>query len=67
MNPVAFTYARAATLDAAAELLTTNGVFSKAIAGSQSLGPMLNQRLAQLDLLIDITGIPEMAAESSIS
>ena len=43
---------------AADRLLAQDGVFSKAVAGSQSLGPMLNLRLAQPDLLVDITSIP---------
>ena len=32
----------------------------KILAGGQSLGPMLNLRLAQPDLLVDITRIPEL-------
>ncbi len=32
----------------------------KILAGGQSLGPMLNLRLVQPDLLVDITGIPEL-------
>ena len=32
----------------------------KFIAGGQSLGPMLNLRLAQPDLLVDLTGIAEL-------
>ena len=34
------------------------------LAGGQSLGPMLNLRLAQPALLVDITRIPELAAVS---
>jgi carbon-monoxide dehydrogenase medium subunit len=33
-------------------------VVVKFIAGGQSLGPVLNLRLFQSDLLVDITGIP---------
>ena len=33
---------------------------AKFIAGGQSLGPMLNLRLAQPELLVDITGIAEL-------
>lgn len=62
MKPVAFDYERPGTLDAAAKLLTEDGVFSKIMAGSQSLGPMLNLRLAQPELLIDITSIAELMA-----
>jgi carbon-monoxide dehydrogenase medium subunit len=60
MKPVAFDYERPANLDDATKLLAEQGIFSKAIAGSQSLGPMLNLRLAQPDLLVDITAIPEL-------
>jgi aerobic carbon-monoxide dehydrogenase medium subunit len=62
MKPVAFEYARPTTLADAAALLGTPQVFAKAIAGGQSLGPMLNLRLAQPDLLVDITSIPELTA-----
>ena len=64
MKPVAFEYERAADLDEATKLLAEEGVFSKVIAGSQSLGPMLNLRLAQPDLLVDITSVPELAVIS---
>jgi aerobic carbon-monoxide dehydrogenase medium subunit len=60
MKPVAFDYARPALLDEATRLLAEDGVFAKAIAGSQSLGPMLNLRLAQPDLLVDISALPEL-------
>jgi len=62
MKPVAFAYERPTTLADAAALLGQREVFSKALAGGQSLGPMLNLRLAQPDLLVDITSIPELTA-----
>jgi aerobic carbon-monoxide dehydrogenase medium subunit len=62
MKPVAFEYARPTTLSDAAALLGAPQVFAKALAGGQSLGPMLNLRLAQPDLLVDITSIPELTA-----
>ncbi len=62
MKPNAFDYERPASLQEAGTLLSEQGVFAKAIAGSQSLGPMLNLRLAQPDLLVDVTGIPEMTS-----
>lgn len=67
MKPVAFDYERPASLKAAGKLLNEDGIFAKAIAGSQSLGPMLNLRLAQPDLLVDVTGIPELTAVSDTS
>ncbi|MEZ5785662.1 MAG: FAD binding domain-containing protein [Xanthobacteraceae bacterium] len=60
MKPVAFDYARPTTLQAACALLSEQSS-AKIIAGGQSLGPMLNLRLAQPSLLIDITRIPELA------
>jgi carbon-monoxide dehydrogenase medium subunit len=62
MKPVAFEYVRPTMLAEAAALLGEPQVFSKALAGGQSLGPMLNLRLAQPDLLVDITSIPELTA-----
>jgi aerobic carbon-monoxide dehydrogenase medium subunit len=62
MKPVPFAYERPASIEAATRLLGEENVFAKVLAGSQSLGPMLNLRLAQPDLLIDITSIPELSA-----
>src|SRR5262249_14477754 len=42
---------------AAAIALAERGDGVKFIAGGQSLGPMLNLRLAQPDMLVDLTGI----------
>lgn len=60
MKPVAFDYARPATVAEALKALGTSG--AKVLAGGQTLGPMLNLRLAQPTLLVDITRIPELAA-----
>ena len=60
MKPVAFDYARPRTVSAALELLDTNPN-AKILAGGQTLGPMLNLRLVQPELLIDITRISELA------
>ena len=62
MKPVAFDYARPTTLADAARLLGQGSGLSKVLAGGQSLGPMLNLRLAQPDLLVDITSIAELTA-----
>ena len=62
MKPVAFDYERPTTLADAARLLNQANGFAKILAGGQSLGPMLNLRLAQPDLLVDITSIPELTA-----
>lgn len=60
MKPVAFDYVRPGTLQAACTLLAEQAN-AKILAGGQSLGPMLNLRLAQPAVLIDITRIPELA------
>jgi carbon-monoxide dehydrogenase medium subunit len=62
MKPVAFDYQRPITLAAAGALLGQANGFCKVLAGGQSLGPMLNLRLAQPDLLVDVTSIPELIA-----
>ncbi|MGA7489277.1 MAG: FAD binding domain-containing protein [Xanthobacteraceae bacterium] len=60
MKPTNFEFARVTSLgDAAAILRKANGD-AKAVAGGQSLGPMLNLRLVQPTILIDITAIPEL-------
>jgi carbon-monoxide dehydrogenase medium subunit len=61
MKPVAFDYARPKGIDEAIALLGANPD-AKILAGGQTLGPMLNLRLAQPALLIDITRIAELAA-----
>ncbi len=61
MKPVAFDYARPASVAEALGMLAGNSG-AKVLAGGQTLGPMLNLRLAQPTLLVDITRIPELAA-----
>jgi carbon-monoxide dehydrogenase medium subunit len=59
MKPVAFDYECPSSVDAAITLLAQSGN-AKLLAGAQTLGPMLNLRLAQPDLVIDVTRIPEL-------
>jgi aerobic carbon-monoxide dehydrogenase medium subunit len=61
MKPVAFDYARPASVTEALQMLAGNRE-AKVLAGGQTLGPMLNLRLAQPALLVDITRIRELAA-----
>jgi len=61
MKPVAFDYVRPSTVNEAVGLLCDHAD-AKILAGGQTLGPMLNLRLAQPALLIDITRIAELAA-----
>ena len=57
MKPAPFTLLRARTCDEAVEFLQRAGGGAKVIAGGQSLGPMLNLRLVQPGVLVDISGI----------
>ena len=60
MKPVRFDYLRPADLAAAVTAASGDDATVKFLAGGQSLGPMLNLRLVQPDLLVDITGIAEL-------
>jgi len=60
MKPSAFAYARPKTLDEAIGLLAASGGEAKAIAGGQSLMPMLAFRLSTPKLLVDIGRIPDL-------
>jgi len=55
MKAGAFQYQRPGTAAEACALLAAGAGLSKPIAGGQSLGPMLNLRLAQPDTVIDLT------------
>jgi 2-furoyl-CoA dehydrogenase FAD binding subunit len=60
MKPHPFDYARAETIDEAVGLLADHGDAARVIAGGQSLLAMLNLRLLEPGLLVDITRIPEL-------
>jgi carbon-monoxide dehydrogenase medium subunit len=60
VKPARFDYQRPRELGAALALLAGENVTAKALAGGQSLGPLLNMRLVQPELVVDITAIPEM-------
>lgn len=61
MKPAAFEYVRPRDVGEAVRALAGN-TGAKVLAGGQTLGPMLNLRLAQPALLVDITRIAELAA-----
>ncbi|HEX9719575.1 MAG TPA: FAD binding domain-containing protein, partial [Ramlibacter sp.] len=46
MKPAAFAYLRPASIEEALEQLAHFGEEAKVVAGGQSLGPMMNMRLA---------------------
>jgi carbon-monoxide dehydrogenase medium subunit len=60
MKPSRFDYERPTSLATALGYLRRDDLNVKLLAGGQSLGPMLNLRLVQPDLLVDITAIPEL-------
>ena len=60
MKPVRFDYARPTDLATAVAFGSRDDAVVKFLAGGQSLGPMLNLRLIQPDLLVDITAIAEL-------
>ena len=57
MKPAKFDYFAPGTLDEALELLAQHGPDAKALAGGQSLMPMMNLRLARPAVVIDINRI----------
>jgi carbon-monoxide dehydrogenase medium subunit len=60
MKPVAFEVVRPGSLKEAAEVLLAHAGEAQIIAGGQSLGPMLNLRLARPRMLVDITALEEL-------
>ena len=60
MKAAPFAYERPSNLKAAVALMAETSGAAKIMAGGQSLGPMLNLRLVQPDMIIDITGLAEL-------
>src|SRR3954467_13644651 len=60
MKPAPFDYEAPASLDAALDLLARHGADAKILAGGQSLIPVMNFRLAEPALLIDINRVAEL-------
>jgi len=61
MKPAAFDYFRPSSLEEALRQLAACGDSAKVIAGGQSLGPMLNMRLAMPAAIIDLNDLTELA------
>ena len=57
MKPAAFDYLKPASVEEALRALAAEGEGARLLAGGQSLAPMLNMRLVQPALLIDIAGL----------
>jgi aerobic carbon-monoxide dehydrogenase medium subunit len=66
MKAAAFDYVRPATLPATLGLIAETPD-AKLLAGGQTLGPMLNLRLAQPSLIIDIARVAELAEVAEAS
>ena len=61
MKPHPFDYVRADTVDEVADILAEYGEAARVLAGGQSLIAMLNLRLLQPEVLIDINHIAEVS------
>jgi carbon-monoxide dehydrogenase medium subunit len=60
MKPAPFKYYAPTTLEEALAHLAEHGYDAKALAGGQSLIPMLNFRLAQPSVLVDLNNVSEL-------
>jgi carbon-monoxide dehydrogenase medium subunit len=60
MKAAPFAYERPSSLTSAVVLRAETNGAAKIMAGGQSLGPMLNLRLVQPELIIDIAGLAEL-------
>lgn len=60
MKPAPFKYYAPSTVDEALERLAEHGWDAKVLAGGQSLIPMMNFRLAQPAVLVDLNGVSEL-------
>ena len=61
MKPAPFEYVVPESLEEAISLLGEHGEVGKILAGGQSLGPLLNMRLASPEILIDINRLDELS------
>ncbi|MCJ7723160.1 MAG: xanthine dehydrogenase family protein subunit M [Anaerolineales bacterium] len=61
MKPPPFEYYAPTTVEEALALLAEYGYDAKPLAGGQSLIPMMNFRLAQPSVLVDLNNIPELS------
>lgn len=67
MKPAPLEYHRARDVDEAIALVAGHEGFAKFLAGGQTLGPMINLRLAQPDLVVDISRIDALRGVSEES
>jgi carbon-monoxide dehydrogenase medium subunit len=64
MKAASFRYERPTSVVDALRILDSEGPEAKLIAGGQSLGPMLNLRVVQPTVLVDISALPELRRAS---
>lgn len=64
MKAPKFAYTRVLEVDEAIAALAAGGGAAKAMSGSQSLGPMLNLRLARPEQVVDVAHIPDLRTVS---
>ena len=57
MKPAAFDYVRAGSVEEAAEVLAKFGSRARIMAGGQSLMPLLNIRLVEPEMVVDISSV----------
>ncbi|NPT37293.1 FAD binding domain-containing protein [Paraburkholderia xenovorans] len=62
MKAATYDYAKPLACDEAIALVTPTEGMAKFVSGSQSLGPMMNLRLAQPEMLVDLRGIAALRA-----
>ena len=62
MKPAKFDYARASDVAEAIRLLGSTDGFNKPLGGGMSLGPMMNLRLAQPDLVVELRRLDALKA-----
>jgi carbon-monoxide dehydrogenase medium subunit len=67
MKPAPFDYVRPGTVAEASAALSRDGVTTAAIAGGQSLVPMLSLRVALIDLLVDLGRLDVLKGNSETS
>ena len=67
MKPAEFAYVRPGSVHEALRLLADNAGRGRLLAGGQSLGPMLNLRLATPELVIDIGRLHELQRVETIA
>jgi carbon-monoxide dehydrogenase medium subunit len=60
MKPAPFTYVAPASLEEALAALDEHGYDAKLLAGGQSLIPVMNFRLAQPAVIVDLNGVAEL-------